>query len=173
MVYTWWRFNPNTYLLYALKVEFRKISADRLVIWLDVCSYWSVKPYDITYTKGVVLNISGPVGSLAECLHFHVGLRKPTIANEILAYKQVLDMAASGIVDGRVRLGISGDAHRCHVLVKALLTRMLFGGHAVVTIWRTTIVLGRMYWILASGLGLLLLETGVCVIRRRGQEWKW
>ncbi|XP_012938249.1 uncharacterized protein LOC101846352 [Aplysia californica] len=56
---------------------------------------------------------------------------------------------------------------------KAILARTLFGTHALVTVWRTTVIMGVAYWALAFGVFLLSVEYVVTMWVRAGQEWPW
>ena len=55
----------------------------------------------------------------------------------------------------------------------ALLSRCLYMGHAMITVWRVSEVLGVWYWTVALWLIALLIETVIIVFSRGGREWKW
>ncbi|XP_013393298.1 transmembrane protein 26-like [Lingula anatina] len=56
----------------------------------------------------------------------------------------------------------------------AVATRLIFACHSLVAIWRVTQIRpeGDYWWLLASSLGLLLLETLIIVAKKKGEEWK-
>ena len=56
---------------------------------------------------------------------------------------------------------------------KAILVRQMFIVHAILAVWRVTTVTNTIYWLLCVSLVLLLVETGVILLKRRGQEWSW
>ena len=59
-------------------------------------------------------------------------------------------------------------------VVKAILVRLLLIAHSVVTIWRTTDVLGdKWYWLLAIANILLVVDGLYSVFKLKGQERKW
>ena len=62
----------------------------------------------------------------------------------------------------------------CFTILKAILTRLLFAGHCLITVCRVvdTYEDGR-YWLLLSTLGLLIIEAFVTLGKRKGRELKW
>lgn len=60
------------------------------------------------------------------------------------------------------------------VLLKALVTRLLFVLHSLVAVWRVTWVKNeRLYWLLALLNLLLVLETVLTLKFKRGRGYKW
>ena len=57
--------------------------------------------------------------------------------------------------------------------LKAMVARQLFTLHAALAIWRVTIVAGQIYWLLVLMYLMLLGETALVLIKRRGKEWNW
>ena len=64
-------------------------------------------------------------------------------------------------------------ARRWSTPIRALLVRIAFATHSVLTIWRLCVVTGndRFWYLQATGI-LLLLETIVTLKANRGDEWK-
>ncbi|XP_068673340.1 uncharacterized protein [Montipora foliosa] len=59
-------------------------------------------------------------------------------------------------------------------IVKALLTRLIFACHIIVSVWWVVqVTLNEKLWYLAFFDGLLFLETIFSLLFRRGQEFKW
>lgn len=59
-------------------------------------------------------------------------------------------------------------------IVKALLTRSIFAGHIIVSVWWVVqLTRNTKLWNLAFFEGLLFLETLFSVFYRGGQEFKW
>ncbi|GFR77916.1 transmembrane protein [Elysia marginata] len=56
---------------------------------------------------------------------------------------------------------------------KAIFARTLFGTHAVVTVWRTTVLMGVQYWALSFGVVCLCVEYIVTMWANMGEEWPW
>ena len=56
---------------------------------------------------------------------------------------------------------------------KAIIVRQMFMIHVILAIWRVTVVTSEMYWLFCTSLVTLLIETGVILLKRRGQEWSW
>ncbi|KAK7496766.1 hypothetical protein BaRGS_00011975 [Batillaria attramentaria] len=62
----------------------------------------------------------------------------------------------------------------CFSVARAVLVRLLFAVHGVVSIWRLATVTDDVrYWYLASVLGLYLFEMSITLGKKRGKEWKW
>ncbi len=69
----------------------------------------------------------------------------------------------------------------CWSIFLALLVRVLYAAHCVLTIWRLydydkekdDIKEDGRYWILFGLVSLLVVETIYVVVRRNGKEWKW
>lgn len=58
--------------------------------------------------------------------------------------------------------------------IRALVVRVLFACHGVITIWRLYMVTGSVWcWYLCGVLILLFLETLITLGKKRGKEWKW
>nr|XP_061829051.1 keratin, type I cytoskeletal 9 [Nerophis lumbriciformis] len=55
----------------------------------------------------------------------------------------------------------------------ALISRTLFIIHGVVTVWHVVQVRGPFYWVLASGVSLLVIEMAITLKITRNGEWKW
>ncbi|XP_061627930.1 transmembrane protein 26 [Phyllopteryx taeniolatus] len=55
----------------------------------------------------------------------------------------------------------------------ALLSRVLFAVHGIVTVWRVVVVKGPMYWFLLLGITLLAIELAITLKCTRNAEWKW
>lgn len=77
-----------------------------------------------------------------------------------------------------------GDACLCYLCqsamcrllnaLLALLSRLLFAIHGVVTVWRVVAVKQEpLYWLLLTGVALLGLEMAVTLKCTRNAEWKW
>ncbi|XP_061700965.1 transmembrane protein 26 isoform X2 [Syngnathoides biaculeatus] len=58
-------------------------------------------------------------------------------------------------------------------IVLALLSRILFAVHGIVTVWRVVLVRGPMYWLLLLGITLLAIELAITLKYTRNAEWKW
>ncbi|XP_076448257.1 uncharacterized protein LOC143284980 [Babylonia areolata] len=56
---------------------------------------------------------------------------------------------------------------------KATFARCMFLMHATIVIWRTVVLLGTTYWLIAIGVVCLFIEYFVTLIVRNGQEWNW
>ncbi|RUS82656.1 hypothetical protein EGW08_009559 [Elysia chlorotica] len=56
---------------------------------------------------------------------------------------------------------------------KAIFARTLFGTHAVVAVWRTTVLMGVQYWALCFGVVCLCVEYIVTMWANMGEEWPW
>jgi hypothetical protein len=60
------------------------------------------------------------------------------------------------------------------VIVKAILTRIIFATHGFVAIWRvTSIKHDPYYWYLASSILALTFEGIFTLTIKKNQEWKW
>ncbi|XP_022215148.2 transmembrane protein 26 [Drosophila obscura] len=58
--------------------------------------------------------------------------------------------------------------------IKAILTRIIFGAHSLLAIWRvTTFKDDIIYWTLCGPLLLLLLEGIFTIMIKKTQEWRW
>ena len=57
--------------------------------------------------------------------------------------------------------------------VKAALARFLFGSHALVTVWRVVSQEEDVYWNLAVGIVVLILEGIHALCYRKGEELSW
>ncbi len=58
-------------------------------------------------------------------------------------------------------------------IVKSLLVRVILLAHGLVCAWRVVDTNDNQYcWIILVGLGFLLVETGVVIWLRNGQEFK-
>ena len=60
---------------------------------------------------------------------------------------------------------------RCTVL-KAVLSRLLFVAHSLVSVWRAAEVAGPLWWALLFALVFLLIESVVTIGMRKGNEWR-
>ncbi|XP_066279777.1 transmembrane protein 26-like [Branchiostoma lanceolatum] len=59
-------------------------------------------------------------------------------------------------------------------IFKAILTRLLFSLHAIITIWRTEENTGQpLFWLFCLPLYFLLVEGVITIKKRKGLEWKW
>ncbi|GFO29151.1 transmembrane protein [Plakobranchus ocellatus] len=54
---------------------------------------------------------------------------------------------------------------------KAIFARTLFGTHALVAVWRTTVLMGVAYWALSFGVVCLCVEYIVTMWVNMGEEW--
>ena len=59
----------------------------------------------------------------------------------------------------------------CLTLVKAALVRLLFGVHALVTVWRVVSQEEDSYWKLAIGIIVLFLEGLHALCYRKVKDW--
>eukprot|EP00058_Branchiostoma_floridae_P003522 XP_002589010.1 hypothetical protein BRAFLDRAFT_87483 [Branchiostoma floridae] len=59
-------------------------------------------------------------------------------------------------------------------IFKAILTRLLFSLHAIITIWRTEENTQEpLFWLFCLPLYFLLVEGVITIKKRKGLEWKW
>ena len=65
-----------------------------------------------------------------------------------------------------------GGAAFCDAL-KAMVTRLMFLLHTVIVTWRASCEHGVNLWYIAISYSLLLVETAVVLVIRKGKEWKW
>ena len=59
------------------------------------------------------------------------------------------------------------------IYYKAIFARTLFGTHATVAVWRTTVLMGVHYWALLFGVVCLCVEYIVTMWANMGNEWPW
>ena len=59
-------------------------------------------------------------------------------------------------------------------IIRAILVRLVFTAHGIISIWRLTIVTDEpRYWYLGLVLCLLLFELTITLGKKAGEEWKW
>ncbi|XP_051913353.1 transmembrane protein 26 isoform X1 [Hippocampus zosterae] len=63
----------------------------------------------------------------------------------------------------------------CHLfnILLAVLSRVLFFIHGIVTVWRVVAVKGPVYWVLLVGVSLLAVEIAITLKFTKNAEWKW
>ncbi len=62
----------------------------------------------------------------------------------------------------------------CVAITKAFGTRIMFGAHSLLVVWRVTDVTGNWHhWFFLLANVLLFIELLYTCIKRKGQEWKW
>lgn len=60
------------------------------------------------------------------------------------------------------------------VVLKAILTRIIFGAHGFLAIWRVTTIKGDpYYWYLMASVLALAFEGIFTLTIKKNQEWKW
>lgn len=60
------------------------------------------------------------------------------------------------------------------VVLKAILTRIIFGAHGLIAIWRVTkIKKDPYYWYLTASIMALGFEGIFTLTIKKNQEWKW
>ncbi|KAK7076814.1 hypothetical protein SK128_000092 [Halocaridina rubra] len=59
-------------------------------------------------------------------------------------------------------------------ILKAVIARLIFGGHGFLVIWQAVDTTGEpRYWYLALTLVLLCLETLFTLALKKSKEWRW
>lgn len=59
-------------------------------------------------------------------------------------------------------------------ITKAVFARLLIAGHIFVSVWWVMTVTGqKQLWYFVASAGVLLIETLVCVLLRKGKGNKW
>ncbi|XP_071527793.1 transmembrane protein 26-like [Panulirus ornatus] len=62
----------------------------------------------------------------------------------------------------------------CLIILKAILTRMIFGCHGFLAIWQVVVTTEEpRYWYLTVSLLVLMLEALFTLVIRQNQDWKW
>ena len=67
-------------------------------------------------------------------------------------------------------LGKSQFLVRC---VSVLAARLFYFGHTLILIWRITVIFGRVYWYIACGFLLYMIDLCIILFKRKGREWNW
>ncbi|XP_022342266.2 transmembrane protein 26-like [Crassostrea virginica] len=59
-------------------------------------------------------------------------------------------------------------------IARAIIVRLLFACHGLVSIWLLNQVTQEpRFWYLSTSFGFLLVETTITLVRKQGKEWKW
>lgn len=97
------------------------------------------------------------------------GVQNSLINRLVLSYKRVTLIIKTRILcEPEKKMSSSSD------IVKALLTRIIFACHIIVTVWWVVqVTRHEKFWYLVFFDGLLCLETLFSLWFRRGQEFKW
>ena len=57
--------------------------------------------------------------------------------------------------------------------LKCIVVRQMFLLHALLTVWRVTVVKSDVYWALGVSFILMIVESFIVLGIRRAKEWKW
>ena len=60
----------------------------------------------------------------------------------------------------------------CRV-ISVVVSRLIFIAHALLLIWRITVIFGTVYWFAALGFLLVIIDVAIIFGKRKGNEWKW
>ena len=101
---------------------------------------------------------------------------RPALAQRSQSTEPVVS-PTDGAADGGKRDPRNGCCHGGDRFVhglKAMITRMIFLAHSMVTVWRVTIRLpDLMWWLLSIPFGALIVESLYVMLAKHGKEWKW
>jgi hypothetical protein len=63
---------------------------------------------------------------------------------------------------------------QCMTYIKAIITRILFGSHGFIAVWRVTATKhDPIYWYLSIAIFLLFIESIFTLTLKKNHEWKW